>query len=74
MVLLSPQAREARPQANIALVTDDVYSVMNDRETLGFVQKAGPVYVALSGGVLCQAVEVGQSLSFEKAVQMVRFS
>lgn len=74
MVLLSPQARNARPQANIAVVSDDVYSIMNDRETLGFVHKAGTVYVALSGGVLSQAVEVGQSLSFEKAVHMVRFS
>lgn len=79
MVLLSPQARNARhedaqPQASIALLTDDVYSVMNERETLGFVHKAGPVYVALAGEILSHAVEVGQSLSFEKAVQMVRFN
>jgi len=78
MVLLSPAAREsARPDRNhltestIALVTDDIYSVMTDRETLGYVHKVGTVYVALSGDVLSHAVEVGQSLSWDRAVQMV---
>ncbi len=74
MVLLSPQSRNSQRHPSIALVTDDVYSVMTDTDTLGFVHKAGNVYVALSGDVLSHAVEVGQSLSFEKAVQMVRFS
>jgi hypothetical protein len=74
MVLLFPEARESRREPNIALVTDDVYSVMTERETLGFVHKVGNVYVALSGDVLSHAVEVGQSLSWDQAVQMVRFS
>jgi hypothetical protein len=73
MVLLSPAARDARSEPTIALVTDDVYSVMTERETLGFVHKVGTVYVALSGDVLSHAVEVGQSLSWERAVRMVRF-
>jgi hypothetical protein len=73
MVLLSPEARESRREPIIALVTDDVYSVMTERETLGFVHKVGNVYVALSGDVLSHAVEVGQSLSWDQAVHMVRF-
>ncbi len=80
MVLLSPAARESEHRDRdhhleplIALVTDDVYSVMTDRETLGFVQRVGTVYVALSGDVLSHAVEVGQSLSWDRAISMVRY-
>ncbi|MCU1550142.1 MAG: hypothetical protein JWR36_702 [Glaciihabitans sp.] len=73
MVLLSPEAREARRELIIALVSDDVYSVMTERSTLGYVHKVGNVYVALSGEILSHAVEVGQSLSWEQAVHMVRF-
>jgi hypothetical protein len=81
MVLLSPAARQSdhrdrdlHMDSIIALVTDDVYSVMTDRETLGYVHKVGTVYVALSGDILSHAVEVGQSLSWERAIQMVRFA
>ncbi len=73
MVLISPAARESRIDLTVALVTEDVYSVMTERETLGFVQKVGTVFVALSGDILSHAVEVGQSLSLERAVRMVRF-
>ncbi len=59
--------------ATIALVTEDVYSVMTDRETLGFVQKVGSVYVALRGDVLSHAVEIGQTLDWDRALRMVRF-
>jgi hypothetical protein len=72
-VLTPPAARETLTDAIVALVTDDVYSVMTERETLGFVQKVGTVYVALSGDILSHAVEVGQALSLERAVRMVRF-
>ena len=74
MVLISPTARESRTDLTVALVTEDVYSVMTDRDTLGFVHKVGTVYVALSGDVLSHAEEVGQSLSLERAVRMVRAS
>ncbi len=47
MVLISPAARESRTDLTVALVTEDVYSVMTDRETLGFVHKVGTVFVAL---------------------------
>ncbi len=73
MVLISPAAQESRNDLTVALVTEDVYSVMTERETLGFVHKVGTVYVALGGDILSHAVEVGQSLSLERAVRMVRF-
>jgi hypothetical protein len=74
MVLLSPETHSSRRSPIIALVTDDVHSVMTERETLGFVHRVGNVYVALSGDILSHAVEVGQSLSFDQAVDYVRFS
>jgi hypothetical protein len=73
MVLISPAARESRTDLTVALVTEDVYSVMTERDTLGFVQRVGTVYVALSGDILSHAVEVGQALSLDRAVRMVRF-
>jgi hypothetical protein len=73
MPLLTPAARNSSADAIVALVTEDVYSVMTDRDTLGFVHKVGSVYVALSGDVLSHAVEIGQSLEWDRAVRMVRF-
>jgi hypothetical protein len=73
MSLLSPAARHSH-DATVALVTEDVYSVMTDVETLGFVHKVGSVYVALRGDVLSHAVEIGQSLEWDRAVRMVRFA
>jgi len=72
MVVSHPQARESRREPAIALVTDDVYSVMTEHETLGYIHKVGSVYVALRGDILSHAVEIGQTLSWDKAVQMVR--
>jgi hypothetical protein len=74
MVLISPTARDSRTDATVALVTEDLYSVMTERETLGFVHKVGTVFVALSGDILSHAVEVGQALSLDRAVRMVRAS
>jgi hypothetical protein len=71
MVLISPTARENSTDLTVALVTEDVYSVMTDRETLGFVHKVGTVFVALGGDILSHAVEVGQALSLDRAVRMV---
>jgi len=36
------------------------------------VHKVGTVFVALSGDILSHAVEVGQALSLERAVRMLR--
>jgi hypothetical protein len=66
-------AYEKRTEPIIALVTDDVYSVMTDTDTLGFIHRVGNVFVALGGDVLSHAVEIGQSLSWDQAVRMVRF-
>ena len=71
MVLISPAARDSRTDLTVALVTEDVYSVMTDRDTLGYVQKVGTVFVALSGDILSHAVEVGQALSLDRAVRFV---
>ena len=73
MSLLSSSARSSSPEPTVALVTENVYSVMTERETLGFVHRVGAVYVALRGDVLSHAVEIGQSLEWDKAVRMVRF-
>ncbi|HEV7950152.1 MAG TPA: hypothetical protein VGP24_10325 [Glaciihabitans sp.] len=74
MVISHPQLRGTSRDLSIAVVTDDVYSVMSEHDTLGYVHKVGPVYVALSGDVLSHAVEVGQSLSWDQALRMVRSS
>jgi len=74
MSLLSSAANTPGPEATVALVTEDVYSVMTERETLGFVHKVGSVYVALRGDILSHAVEIGQSLDWDRAVRMVRFT
>ena len=66
MVLLS-----AGPAPDIALVGDNLYCVLSETDTLGFVQRVGNVFVALSGDNLGHAVEVGQSLSWDQAVEMV---
>jgi len=72
MVLSHAQDRDSRREPNIALVTDDVYSVMTDHHTLGYIHRVGTVYVALAGDVLSHAVEIGQSLSWDEAIRMVR--
>ena len=66
MVLVSPSLRP-----DISLVGDDLYCVLSERDTLGFVHRVGNVFVALSGDNLGHAVEVGQSLSWDRAVEMV---
>jgi len=67
MVFLVPSR-----QPDIALIGDDLYAVLTETETLGFVHKVGSVFVALCGADLHHAVEVGQSLSWERALDLVR--
>jgi hypothetical protein len=66
MVLISPSLKP-----DISLVGDDLYCVLSERDTLGFVHRVGTVFVALSGDNLGHAVEVGQSLWWDRAVEMV---
>jgi hypothetical protein len=48
-----------------------VHRVELDGETVGYVQKEGAVYVALSGSVYNTSLEVAQSLSLDTAVTAV---
>ena len=66
--------RQTRHSQSIALVSDDVYAVMSEENTLGYIHKVGSVFVALHGDVLSHAVEVGQSLDWDQAVGLVRAS
>lgn len=59
-------------QLDISLIGDDLFCLLTATDTLGFVQKVGNVFVALSGDNLGHAVEVGQTLSWDQAVEMVR--
>ncbi|MGV8884731.1 MAG: hypothetical protein ACOH1T_03965 [Microbacteriaceae bacterium] len=68
MVLILPR----RPE--VSLVGDGLHSVLSDNDTLGFVHKVGNVYVALCGSEVNHAVEVGQSLSFDRAIELVHSS
>ena len=68
-----PQHQDSSPaEPSIALVREDLYAVLATRETMGFVERVGNVFVALHGPDLARAVEVGQSLSWDQCVRMVR--
>lgn len=68
-----PLHHNAAPTApSIALVHDNLYAVLATRETMGFVERVGNVFVALHGSDLARAVEVGQSLSWDQCVSMVQ--
>ena len=67
MVLISPAK-----QPDIALVGDDLYCVLSETDTLGFVHRVGHVFVALAGDNLGHAVEIGQTMSWDLAVELVR--
>jgi hypothetical protein len=68
-----PQHQDANPiEPSIAIIHEDLYAVLATRETMGFVERVGNVFVALHGPDLARAVEVGQSLSWDQCVGMVR--
>lgn len=56
---------------DIALIGDGLFSVLSETETLGYIHQVGQVYVSLVGADLHQAVEVGQSLSWDRALESV---
>jgi hypothetical protein len=63
----------ARSQVpDVLFVEDNVYCLTADEGILGFIEKVGNVFVALSGPKYANAVEVGQSLSFDEAVIMAQ--
>jgi hypothetical protein len=57
---------------DIALVEEGLYSVLSEVDTLGYVHKVHNVYVALRGSDLSHAIEIGQTLSFDRAIDLVR--
>jgi hypothetical protein len=61
-------------QTYVSLIDHDLYAVLGGKQLLGFVQRVGNVFVALSGRTYSLAVEVGQSLIFDRSVAMVRRS
>lgn len=61
-------------EPSIAIVREGIYAVLSVRETMGFIERAGTVFVALCGPDLARAVEVGQSRSWDTSVAMVRDS
>ncbi|WP_166873457.1 MULTISPECIES: hypothetical protein [unclassified Salinibacterium] len=65
---LLPSERQAGTIPDITVIDDETWAVLSDRDTLGYVVKAGSVYVALKGPDRNHAVEVGQSLIFTDAV------
>lgn len=62
----------ARPVVVTVRVLDDVYRVLDDGRTVGYVQVAGPVYVSLLGEVYNTSVEVGQCLDLDSAVDRLQ--
>jgi len=59
------------PEPVVSPLHDGVYQVSFEGQVLGFVERVGPVFVALMGRTSHVAVEVGQSLSWETSVRMV---
>lgn len=62
------------PELSVSLLAEDLYVVLSPTMTLGFVERVGTVFVALSGPDLARAVEVRQSLSWNVAIDAVRDS
>ena len=68
-----PQHRDSNPvEPSIAIIHDDLFAVLATRETMGFVERMGNMFVALHGPDLARAVEVGRSLSWDECVSVVK--
>jgi hypothetical protein len=61
-------ATPVRLALSAALVRDDVYRVADGELTVGYIQIAGPVFVALVGTVYNTSYEVAQCLDLETAI------
>jgi len=66
-------ASEARTQPmtlpRVVRISPQLLSFVDEGTTVGFVEKVGPVYVALAGDRYDRAVEVAQSRELERAAQ-----
>lgn len=52
----------------VVLAREDVYRVSLGALTLGYIQVAGPIFVALHGAVYNTSVEIAQCLDLQTAV------
>jgi hypothetical protein len=65
---MPPAPPEASARLKWSLVATDRYEVSASGETIGFIDIAGAVFVALAGHRYDQAVEAAQTLVFEDAL------
>jgi hypothetical protein len=72
MVLITPSRSSAASAVSVAMINDELFGILSPNETLGYVHRVGNVFVALRGAELNHAVEIGQSLSRERAIELVR--
>jgi hypothetical protein len=72
MVLISPSRTSDPDDVSVAMVTEDLFALLTGSRTIGYVHKVGRVYVSLRGADANHAVEVGQSLSWDRALEAVR--
>jgi hypothetical protein len=61
-------ARPMVDEPTVMLVNDEYYVVRRGTSTMGYVYRAGNVFVALEGKHFPHACEVGQSLSLDAAI------
>lgn len=66
-----PAPRRRRRRLRAVQVLDDVYRVDAEDRTVGYVQCAGRVYVALSGSIYNTSVEVAQCLDLDSAIDQL---
>ncbi len=67
-VTAPPATAPAGPTLTTQRVLDDVYRVLEDGRTVGYIQLAGPIFVSLLGEVYNTSVEVAQCLDLDTAV------
>lgn len=71
MTLTPRKSAESATEPEIELLDDQTFAVQGPSGSLGYIHRVGNVYVALEGIEWSQAVEVGQSLSWDEALAMV---
>lgn len=64
----APAPAHLGPSLTTVRALDDVYRVLVDGRTVGYIQLAGPVYVCLLGEVYNTSLEVAQCLDLDTAV------
>jgi hypothetical protein len=68
-MLAAPSRPSPSSSVSTAMISDDLFVVLGAFETLGYIHKVGNVYVSLLGSSIDHAVEVEQSLSWDRAIE-----